>query len=92
MGSPFLVSTVPAWSNESVSTPARTETRPVALATPTAVPVESASCQLAESGVRAAHSAASDREVKARVAARIYGIEAAARLFADVSLRDERSR
>jgi hypothetical protein len=43
--------------------------------------------RLAESGVRASHPGAPDREVEARVAARIYGLEVAERLFADVSLR-----
>lgn len=43
--------------------------------------------QLAESGVRAAFPDANDREVKARVAARLYGEEIAARLFSDVKLR-----
>ena len=43
--------------------------------------------QLAESGVRAAFPSASDREVKARVAARLYGVEVAERLFSDVNLR-----
>ena len=43
--------------------------------------------QLAESGVRAAFPSASDREVKARVAARLYGVEVAERLFSDVDLR-----
>ena len=43
--------------------------------------------KLAESGVRAAYPDASDREVNARVAARIYGSEVAKRLFGDVSTR-----
>lgn len=43
--------------------------------------------QLAEAGVRAAFPAASDREVKARVAERLYGLEVAERLFSDVTLR-----
>jgi len=43
--------------------------------------------QLAESGVRAAFPDASDREVRARVAARLYGLEVAERFFSDVMLR-----
>lgn len=43
--------------------------------------------KLAESGVRAAYPGASDREVDARVAARIYGIDVAERLFGDASTR-----
>lgn len=42
--------------------------------------------QLAEASVRERHPNASEREVQARVAARIYGKELAARLFPDVSL------
>lgn len=43
--------------------------------------------QLAESGVRSSFPGASEREVKARVAARLYGVEVAGRLFSDVNLR-----
>ena len=43
--------------------------------------------QLAESGVRAAFPDATDREVMARVAVRLYGLEVAERLFPDVTLR-----
>jgi len=43
--------------------------------------------RLAESGVRAARPGASEREVQAQVAARIYGVEVANRLFPDVCIR-----
>ncbi len=42
--------------------------------------------QLAEAGERERHPLASDRELKARVAARLYGRETAARFFPDVSV------
>jgi hypothetical protein len=42
--------------------------------------------QLAEMAVRASDPLASEHEVKARVAARMFGSEVAARLFPDVSL------
>lgn len=40
--------------------------------------------QLAEASVRSAFPNASEREVRARVAARIYGIEVARRFFPEV--------
>jgi hypothetical protein len=42
--------------------------------------------QLAEAAVRERHPGATDREVAARVAARLYGNDVAARFFPDVSL------
>lgn len=43
--------------------------------------------QLADSGVRASYPGASDREVAARVALRLYGLEVAERHYPDVKLR-----
>ena len=43
--------------------------------------------RLAEASERAAHPAASPREVAARVAARLYGERVAAHFFPDVQLR-----
>ena len=43
--------------------------------------------RLAEASVKTAHPDASDREVKARVAARIYGAEIAMRFFPEENLR-----
>lgn len=43
--------------------------------------------RLAETSVRLAHPGASDREVAGRVAARLYGVEVAARLFPGVPLQ-----
>ena len=42
--------------------------------------------QLATASVKLAHPEASEREVQARVAARLYGREVAARFFPDVSI------
>jgi DNA-binding MarR family transcriptional regulator len=40
--------------------------------------------QLAEAGIRQRHPAASDAEVRVRLTVRLYGREAAMRLFGDV--------
>ena len=42
--------------------------------------------RLAEASVRLAHPRSSEREVEARVAARLYGVAVASRFFPDVSL------
>lgn len=42
--------------------------------------------KLAETSVRMTYPGASEREVQARVAARLYGVDIASRFFPDVSL------